>query len=237
MVDSASLTGVSPIIGFKARLRDGVSRRSRASKIDWLRGQIEPESSVLVVGATVLGPSAYGTANMIEEALCEFTDVIALIYEEGDTGLPVPTCRGDACALPFADKSFDYVFSNAVIEHVGGVKRARLMLAESVRVARKGAFHTTPDRKFPIEVHTQLPLLHWLPRGWQAWTFAKAGRSYWTPDYYWLFTRRSLRALDSRFDVTRNSPMTLIATWRDCGNLPSGLPNDAVGSPHRPSRT
>ena len=31
------------------------------------------------------------------------------------------------------------------------------------RVARKGVFVTTPNRWFPVEFHTVLPLLHWLP--------------------------------------------------------------------------
>jgi hypothetical protein len=30
-------------------------------------------------------------------------------------------------------------------------------------VARKGVFVTTPNRSFPIEFHTLLPLVHWLP--------------------------------------------------------------------------
>jgi hypothetical protein len=35
-------------------------------------------------------------------------------------------------------------------------------VAEALRVARR-AFVTTPNRWFPIEVHTLLPLVHWLP--------------------------------------------------------------------------
>lgn len=29
-------------------------------------------------------------------------------------------------------------------------------------VARRGIFLTTPNRSFPVEFHTQLPLVHWL---------------------------------------------------------------------------
>ena len=70
--------------------------------------------------------------------------------------------QGDACALPFADGSFDVVFSNAVVEHVGGAERQRAFVAEALRVGRR-VFVTTPNRWFPIEAHTRLPLVHWLP--------------------------------------------------------------------------
>jgi len=70
--------------------------------------------------------------------------------------------QGDGCALRFADESFDVAFSNAVLEHVGDLDRQRAFVAEAVRVSRR-VFLTTPNRWFPIEVHTQLPLLHWLP--------------------------------------------------------------------------
>ena len=64
--------------------------------------------------------------------------------------------------MPFADGEFDIVFSNAVIEHVGGREQQRRFVEESLRVARR-AFVTTPNRWFPVEVHTRLPLVHWLP--------------------------------------------------------------------------
>ena len=73
---------------------------------------------------------------------------------------------GSALDLPFADESFDYVHSSAVLEHVGSFENQKKMIAECLRVARKGAFLTTPNRWFPIEFHTQIPLLHWLPKPW-----------------------------------------------------------------------
>jgi len=71
--------------------------------------------------------------------------------------------RADGRALPFADGSFDYVHSSAVLEHVGDRQRQTRFLREAWRVGRKGVFITTPNRWFPVEFHTVLPLLHWLP--------------------------------------------------------------------------
>jgi len=74
--------------------------------------------------------------------------------------------HANALALPFEDRAFDYVHSSAVLEHVGNAANQQRMVAECVRVARKGIFLTTPNRWFPVEFHTQLPLLHWLPKPW-----------------------------------------------------------------------
>ncbi len=66
--------------------------------------------------------------------------------------------------LPFADRSFDVVHSSAVLEHVGGSANQFAYIGECARVARKAIFLTTPNRWFPIEFHTLLPLAHWLPK-------------------------------------------------------------------------
>ena len=70
--------------------------------------------------------------------------------------------RADALNLPFADKTFDIAVSWAVIEHVGNRQRQRKLIEEMVRVSRV-CFITTPNRWYPIEFHTVLPFLHWLP--------------------------------------------------------------------------
>jgi hypothetical protein len=64
--------------------------------------------------------------------------------------------------LPFADDAFDLGFCNAVIEHVGSRRRQAAFLAELIRVSRR-VFLSTPNRWYPLELHTRLPFVHWLP--------------------------------------------------------------------------
>ncbi|HST46125.1 MAG TPA: methyltransferase domain-containing protein [Luteimonas sp.] len=73
---------------------------------------------------------------------------------------------GDGKALPFPAASFDWVHSSAVLEHVGGASEQAVFIAELFRVCRRGIFVTTPNRWFPVEFHSVLPLVHWLPKTW-----------------------------------------------------------------------
>ena len=97
-----------------------------------------------------------GTLNFFEELYWP-TRITALGLHEGgrfrERYRQTRYVRGDALALPFEDGAFDIAFSNAVIEHVGGREEQRRFVAEALRVARR-AFVTTPNRWFPLEVHT-----------------------------------------------------------------------------------
>lgn len=84
----------------------------------------------------------------------------ASFLEERHPGLRF--VQADALSLPFHDKSFNLVVSFAVIEHVGNRFRQQQFLTEACRVGQH-VFVTTPNRYYPIEFHTILPLLHWLP--------------------------------------------------------------------------
>lgn len=68
--------------------------------------------------------------------------------------------------LPFADKAFDWVFCDEVIEHINSAEQQFLLIQELTRVARKGVFLTTQNRRHPIEFHTALPFVHWVPASW-----------------------------------------------------------------------
>jgi ubiquinone/menaquinone biosynthesis C-methylase UbiE len=81
--------------------------------------------------------------------------------------------RTDGNSLPFPDNAFDFVHSSAVLEHVGSRDNQKRFLQEAWRVARKGVFFTTPNRYFPVELHTALPLLHWLPTRWYRYILAQ----------------------------------------------------------------
>src|SRR5262245_38646969 len=80
--------------------------------------------------------------------------------------------------LPFADGSFDITCSNAVLEHVGGSAQRVAFMKEHLRVA-KAVFVTFPNRWFPVEHHTSIPLLHYWPRLFRS--LLKGGKfDYWT---------------------------------------------------------
>ncbi len=67
----------------------------------------------------------------------------------------------DVCELPWPDKYFDIVYSNAVIEHVGDFTRQKQMADEIMRVGKRW-FVATPNRWYPFEFHLRLPLVTWL---------------------------------------------------------------------------
>jgi hypothetical protein len=67
--------------------------------------------------------------------------------------------------LPLAANSFDIVYCNAVLEHVGSHERQKEFIAEICRVAPR-RFVAVPNRAFPVEHHTGLPLVHYLPNAW-----------------------------------------------------------------------
>jgi ubiquinone/menaquinone biosynthesis C-methylase UbiE len=86
--------------------------------------------------------------------------------------------KADGLRLPFRDKTFDVVHSAAVIEHVGSFARQCAFVRECCRVARRAVFITTPNRWFPIEFHTVLPLVHWLPKATFRALMRRTGRGF-----------------------------------------------------------
>jgi ubiquinone/menaquinone biosynthesis C-methylase UbiE len=144
-----------------------IHRKFRSQKCDLFFDALRPRrgDSLLDVGG---GTGILGEFGRIYRY---FTSVQVVnldpqVIEE--EGLEHVKCEvADGCSLPFPGRSFDWVFSNAVIEHVGGAYRQQRFAAEIQRVARKGYFVATPNRYFPIDPHTLLPLYQFLSPEWQ----------------------------------------------------------------------
>jgi SAM-dependent methyltransferase len=75
----------------------------------------------------------------------------------------------DDVKMPFGDDEFDWVFCNAVVEHVGNDIAQLDFLNELLRVA-KYVYFTTPNKYFPIETHSNILFLHWIDYLFFWWT-------------------------------------------------------------------
>ena len=60
--------------------------------------------------------------------------------------------------------SSNLVISNATIEHVGSFSEQKKMISNIINLSKKLFIISTPNRFYPIDFHTKLPLIHWLPK-------------------------------------------------------------------------
>jgi SAM-dependent methyltransferase len=153
------------------RVASRVSMRSRERKLQLFLELLQPgpETTVVDVGVTD-APFGAGSTDNFFEALYPWPERITGVgrteLDRFAAAFPqVRAVQADGRELPFGDAEFDLGFSNAVVEHVaGGREGQRQFVHELCRVARR-VFVTTPNRRFPLEVHTLLPFVHWLPKG------------------------------------------------------------------------
>ncbi len=71
---------------------------------------------------------------------------------------------GNGINTNLKDMSFDIVHSNATLEHVGSYDNQISFVKEAWRLSKNYVFIQTPNRFYPIDFHTNLPLIHWLPK-------------------------------------------------------------------------
>jgi ubiquinone/menaquinone biosynthesis C-methylase UbiE len=86
--------------------------------------------------------------------------------------------RGDARKIKIKNSKFDLVYSNATIEHVGKFKNQIKFIKEALRVSKRFVFISTPNKYFPIELHTFLPLIHFLPQKYYRFILRKLGLNF-----------------------------------------------------------
>jgi len=117
--------------------------------------KLTPDTTVLDVG---------GTSSFWD--LMQVTPEVTLLNISKDETSKFPQIIGSACDIPCADNSYDIVFSNSMIEHLGTLENQKLAAAEMLRVG-KHIWVQTPYQWFPLETHLLTPFIHWLPRKFQ----------------------------------------------------------------------
>ncbi len=182
---------------------------------------VDAGHSVLDVGAT--SDKLYDHSNYLEEWYPHKHQVTAVGIDDASflvaryPGLRF--VKADGRALPFADRSFDFVHSSAVLEHVGSVAKQRRFVAELFRVCRRGAFLTTPNRWFPVEFHTVLPLIHWLPKAQFRAILRRLDHGFFAEeDNLNLLARRDLRRLCRDLQI-RDATVTCVRLGGWASNL------------------
>ena len=132
-------------------------RRRRFAFFQSLLSHLERPIRILDVGGT----ETYW--KMMELNAGDQVFITLLNLTQIDVSFPnVTSIAGDARAIMAEDASFDVVFSNSVIEHVG-TYQDQLQMAKEVRRVGKRYFVQTPNRYFPLEPHFLFPLFQFLP--------------------------------------------------------------------------
>jgi hypothetical protein len=153
--------------GAPGSLPTRVAKRQRRLMFERFLGALSPGDTEDVLDVGVTNDRLHDHSNYFEAWYPHKSRITAAGLEDAsflEEAYPgVRFVQADARHLPFADASYDLVHSSAVIEHVGSRQSQTTFLRELWRVAHRGIFVTTPNRWFPIEVHTVLPLVHWLP--------------------------------------------------------------------------
>lgn len=155
------------------RAAGAISLRSRRRKFRLFMELLRPTEETTIVDVGVAdapfgaGQGGAATYNFLEAMYPWRARITAVSIDElprfREAFPEIRTVHADGRDLPFADGEFDVAFSNAVVEHLGDRAAQEAFVRELCRVARR-VFVTTPNRLFPIDPHTLLPLVHWLPQ-------------------------------------------------------------------------
>lgn len=208
------------------KFANNISKASRAKKLKLFFSTVNPgrTDTILDVG---VNNYEYSTNDNFLEKNYPYPENITAVSREGLDKFKekyplVRAVAADGRNLPFADNAFGVAYSNAVIEHVGNRREQADFLKELYRVSRRG-FITTPNRNFPVEVHTRVPLLHLLlPKPAFDRFLALIGKKWAAGGYMNLLDYKSLISLLKEsgireFKVSRNRffgfTMTFYVSW------------------------
>lgn len=170
-------------LGIFDRLKNDLALRTRRIIFDVFMRECTPTQDSLVADFGVSGHRSHPVHYFFEEMYPYRRNLTVLAracegaewYPEQFPGLHF--LETDLRTIPLPDLYFDCGICNAVAEHAGPREQQMALVREVCRVCRCVMF-VTPNKWLPIEPHTCLPLLHWLPEATYRAVLRKIGLSY-----------------------------------------------------------
>ena len=195
--------------------------RSQCYDLFYNSFKISNESQILDIGVSL---DSHPASNFLEKHYPWKNNITAVsiddckIIEKQFPGLKF--VQADGKEMPFENESFDFSHSHAVIEHVGNDEEQIRFLNELWRVSKYGVFLTTPNRAHPIETHTGLPCVHYLPNGFYQKVFGFLGfDTYRSIDQLNLLSVKKLTNLCEQSNIGNNYQIKYV-NWL---GLPSNI--------------
>jgi hypothetical protein len=181
---------------------------------------MEPDAEATLIDVGVTPDSELEDSNFFEKWYSHPENITATSIEDAsniETMIPgVTFVRTEGSRLPFQDREFTIAFSTAVVEHVGDRSSQREFVSELLRVG-ESFFITTPNRRYPLELHTFLPFIHWLPQPLHQRILRVLGKKQWaSTDNLNLLTKKEFRAL---FPPGTKVQITSVQTFGLSSNL------------------
>ena len=182
-----------------AALRSHYGFKARQRMFELFMHHFSPKAGDRVLDLGVTPDTSLPESNFFERLYPFRQSLTAASIEDAaeieQTFPGVTFVRIEVDRLPFPDDHFDILFCSAVVEHVGDRSNQRRFINEALRVSKR-FFFTTPNRLFPLEFHTLLPFVHWLPRAAHQRVLRGMGKEFWArTDNLNLLTAGSLRRL------------------------------------------
>lgn len=171
----------SPLICLKTRQ----SLKARKAMFDVFMAKTGPTPTSKVIDIGVTPDRSLADSNAFEQFYPWKDRITATSFEDASfLEKQYPGLRfvcTDGRTLPFPDKEFDVAYSSAVLEHVGDAESQRQFIWEMMRISKR-FYLAVPNRWFPLELHTFIPLVHWLPKPAHRRILRAIGKDFWSKE-------------------------------------------------------
>ena len=149
------------------KFTDNIIHKKRLEIISIIKGELENKSliDILDVGTT---QDDSQSSNLIIKNLNNFQKYKSISDQKIKSDFFCKSLEKsitqELSSNEIEEFSSDVVISNATIEHVGSYLEQLKMIENIIKLTKKIFIIVTPNRMHPIEFHSKIPFLHWLPK-------------------------------------------------------------------------